>query len=171
VSVDGPDPGRMSGLAAVTELNRDFLSAWRDWRVIAEEIRPLDDERALVLTRRIGAWADFAPSEDTGFDPTIEWHLDSGHPDQRVLRGLDEVADYFRGWTLSFDRMRVEVAEYLDTGEYVVTPFVVYGQLRGSSAEVELAETWTFRVRDGAIVEVREYLDRSEALHAVGLDG
>jgi ketosteroid isomerase-like protein len=54
VSVDGPDPGRMSGLGAVAELNRDFLSAWRDWRVIAEEIRPLDDERTLVLTRRIG---------------------------------------------------------------------------------------------------------------------
>jgi ketosteroid isomerase-like protein len=54
VSIEGPDPGRMSGLAAVAELNRDFLSAWRDWRVIAEELRALDDERTLVLTRRIG---------------------------------------------------------------------------------------------------------------------
>jgi ketosteroid isomerase-like protein len=54
VSVDGPDPGRMSGLTAVAEINRDFLSAWRDWRVIAEEIRTLDEERTLVLTRRIG---------------------------------------------------------------------------------------------------------------------
>jgi ketosteroid isomerase-like protein len=54
VSVDGPDPGRMSGLTAVADLNRDFLSAWRAWRVIAEQIRPLDKERTLVLTRRVG---------------------------------------------------------------------------------------------------------------------
>ena len=62
--------------------------------------------------------------------------------------------------------MRVEVAEYLDRGEYVVTPFIVYGRPRGSGAEVELAETWAFKVSEGLIVEVREYLTREAALTA-----
>jgi ketosteroid isomerase-like protein len=54
VSADGPDPGRWSGIAGVAEVSRDFLSTWRDWRITAEEIRELDDERILVLTRRTG---------------------------------------------------------------------------------------------------------------------
>jgi ketosteroid isomerase-like protein len=53
-SADGPDPGRWSGVAAMSETNRDFLGAWRDWRVEAEDVRVLDDERVLVLTRRAG---------------------------------------------------------------------------------------------------------------------
>jgi hypothetical protein len=114
------------------------------------------------------AWADFADSgARTGFDSGVEWHLDSGHPDQRVLRGIEEVTEYFRGWGLAFDAMRIEVEEYLDHGVYVVTPFVVYARPRGSDAEVELAETWTFKVRGGVIVEVREYLTKEEALDAV----
>ena len=54
VSADGPDPGRWLGLAGVAQVNRDFLSAWRDWRVSAEQMRELDEERILVLTRRAG---------------------------------------------------------------------------------------------------------------------
>jgi hypothetical protein len=33
---------------------RDFLSAWEEYRVEAEEYRELDDERVLVLTRNTG---------------------------------------------------------------------------------------------------------------------
>ena len=50
--------------------------------------------------------------------------------------------------------------------KYVVTPFIVYGRPRGSGAEVELAETWAFKVSEGLIVEVREYLTREAALTA-----
>jgi ketosteroid isomerase-like protein len=53
-SADGPDPGRWSGVAAMSETNRDFLGAWRDWHIEAEDVRVLDDERVLVLTRRAG---------------------------------------------------------------------------------------------------------------------
>lgn len=49
-------------------------------------------------------------------------------------------------------------------GSDVVTRFVVYARPRGSDAEVELAETWAFKVRIGAIVEVREYLSKEAAL-------
>lgn len=80
---------------------------------------------------------------------------------------MQEVAEYFRGWDLSFDGIRIEVAEYLDKGEYVVTPFVVYARPRGSDAEGGLAETSMFKVRNGAIVEVREYLSTEAALMAV----
>ncbi len=49
VHADGPAPGSASGLAAMAEAFRDFLSAWQGWRVEAQEYRVLDSERVLVL--------------------------------------------------------------------------------------------------------------------------
>jgi ketosteroid isomerase-like protein len=102
----------------------------------------------------------------SGVHPDVEWHLDSNHPDQRVLRGVDDVAAYFRQWLDAFDGVRIDVDDYVDRGDYVVMPFVAYGRLRRSTAEVPLAETWVFTVRNGFIVEVREYLTLDEALNA-----
>jgi ketosteroid isomerase-like protein len=49
VSADGPAPGGSTGLAGMAEGFRDWLSAWEEWRVEAEEYRELDGERVLVL--------------------------------------------------------------------------------------------------------------------------
>jgi ketosteroid isomerase-like protein len=49
VTADGPTPSSSVGLAGMAQTNRDFLSAWEDWRVQAEEYRELDDERVLVV--------------------------------------------------------------------------------------------------------------------------
>ena len=49
VIADGPSPGRWTGLGGMAEGFRDWLGAWDDWRVEADEYRELDDERVLVL--------------------------------------------------------------------------------------------------------------------------
>jgi ketosteroid isomerase-like protein len=54
VIVDGPSPGTWRGLAAMAEPWRDFLSAWEDVSLVADEYRELDGERILVLVRRSG---------------------------------------------------------------------------------------------------------------------
>jgi ketosteroid isomerase-like protein len=54
VIADGPTPGSWAGLAEMAEAHRDFLRAWEDFGVEAEEYRALDDERVLVLLRRSG---------------------------------------------------------------------------------------------------------------------
>jgi len=48
---DGPSPGTWSGLAGVEAGWRDFLGAWDDYRVRAEDYLMADDERVLVLVR------------------------------------------------------------------------------------------------------------------------
>ena len=102
--------------------------------------------------------------------PDIEWHLDSNHPEQKVLRGHDEVAEYFSHWRDAFEGIRVDAEDYTDAGDSVVMPFVARGRPRGSAGEVELAETWVFTVRDGLVIEIGEYLSLNEALKAGGLE-
>jgi hypothetical protein len=50
VIADGPSPGHWTGLAAMAEGWREFLSAWDEYRVEPEEYHELDDERVLVLS-------------------------------------------------------------------------------------------------------------------------
>ena len=54
VFADGPTPGTWTGLAGMAEVWRDWLSAWEDLNVEADEYRELDDERVLVLSRYSG---------------------------------------------------------------------------------------------------------------------
>ena len=54
VIADGPTAGSWTGLVAMAEGYRDFLSAWEEFRVEAEEFRELDSERVLVLTHGRG---------------------------------------------------------------------------------------------------------------------
>ena len=54
VIVDGPSPGRWSGLAGLAEGWRSFLDAFEDFRAEAEEYREIDGERVLVPLRNIG---------------------------------------------------------------------------------------------------------------------
>ena len=49
VGADGPGAGSSYGLAGMAEAMRDFLSAWEEWRVEADEYREIDAERVLVL--------------------------------------------------------------------------------------------------------------------------
>ena len=54
VSAGGPEAGSGTGVAAMARTNREWLGAWEEYRVRAEEYRELDDERVLVLFRRTG---------------------------------------------------------------------------------------------------------------------
>ena len=45
---DGPSPGAWKGIGGMAEGFRDFLGAWEDWRVVADDYLELDGERVLV---------------------------------------------------------------------------------------------------------------------------
>jgi len=49
-NVGGPSPGSWTGRAGMAEGMRDFLSAWKDFRVNVDQYRELDGERVLALT-------------------------------------------------------------------------------------------------------------------------
>jgi len=47
---DGPEPVSGRGVAGIAAAWREVLSAWHDYRAVAEEYRQLDEERVLGLT-------------------------------------------------------------------------------------------------------------------------
>ena len=54
VLADGPSPGRFRGLEEAAAGWGEFLSAFEGLQAVAEEVRAIDDERVLVLTKNIG---------------------------------------------------------------------------------------------------------------------
>jgi ketosteroid isomerase-like protein len=51
---DGPEPGIRIGIAAMAKSWQQWLNAWEDYRIEAEEYRELDIERVLVLNNYRG---------------------------------------------------------------------------------------------------------------------
>jgi ketosteroid isomerase-like protein len=54
VFADGPDPSHWTGLAGMSDGFGEFLSAWEDFHVQAEEYREIDEDRVLVLVQFSG---------------------------------------------------------------------------------------------------------------------
>ena len=83
-------------------------------------------------------------------------------------RGFAEaVADMDALWS----EWRQEVDEVFDAGDSrVVVAVRLLARGRESGALVENATTWVINLRDGKISATRAYLDRDEALKAVGLE-
>ena len=51
---DGPWPVRLTGMAGMAEGEREFLSAFENFRIEANEFREIGDERVLVLHHASG---------------------------------------------------------------------------------------------------------------------
>jgi ketosteroid isomerase-like protein len=104
------------------------------------------------------------------YDPDVEWHgtvggLDEGHTFrgyQEVMRGFD---DYFAVW----ERIDLRPEEIIDTGDELIVFVheVARGRESGVVVETDTATISTFR--EGLIVRVRNFMDRSQALEAAGL--
>jgi uncharacterized protein len=104
-------------------------------------------------------------------DPAVEWHTAHDLPDSGTYRGVEGVARLFSDWVGAFEDFRGEVEEVIDAGDRVIVVVRLRGRVRGSSEEVDLAETHVWRLVNGRAVEVREYRTKAEALEAAGLAG
>jgi ketosteroid isomerase-like protein len=101
--------------------------------------------------------------------PEVEFTEDARFPEAGVYRGRDAVEAYFKEFREEMAGHSLEIEEMLDAGDEVVA--VVRERARGTSSDVEIewraAFVWT--MRNGRAVRGRAYLDRAEALEAVGL--
>jgi ketosteroid isomerase-like protein len=84
--IGGPEPGKWVGLGEMTGSVRDFMSAWDDYGIEADEYRELDNERVLVLVQLSGrgkvSGLDIADTEARGAEV---WHLRDGKVRRLVM--------------------------------------------------------------------------------------
>jgi ketosteroid isomerase-like protein len=112
-----------------------------------------------------------AETAQSVLDPDVEWAgTVGGLDDGRVARGRDEVARGFADYFATWETIDIRADEYIDAGHDEVVIFVhEVARGRRSGVEVETDITVILTIRDGKIVRVRPFMDRSTALEAAGL--
>ena len=83
--------------------------------------------------------------------------------------GLDAVRDNFEHWKSAWDDLEVTVKELTDAGDRVFLTAHHQGRGRGSGVPVDTHLYVVYTLRDGKVIRVDEYAERSEALEAAGL--
>jgi len=83
--------------------------------------------------------------------------------------GLAGVRSLFRDWYKPWKAYRTEVERAVDCGERVLHLTRDFGVLWGAAQEITLTLGCVYTIRDGKIARWDVYLDRADALKAVGL--
>ncbi len=126
----------------------------------------------LELVRSIYAdWArgDFSRTAEWA-DPEIDW-VRFGAPGANAWSGVNamvEAADELLG---GWEQLRAEAEDYRDLGDervLVLTRWV--GRDASAGSDVEQLRANLFRIRDGKVVRLIFYWDRSRAFADLGLD-
>jgi ketosteroid isomerase-like protein len=79
VIADGPSPGHAKGLAELARGWGEFLGAWKDFRIEAEEYREPDDKRVVVLDRFVAHGRTSGLSlDETGPQRLNVFHIHDG---------------------------------------------------------------------------------------------
>jgi uncharacterized protein len=108
-----------------------------------------------------GAWLD-------GFDPDAELRELPNLPGT-VHRGHDGLREWAESLKETWEEYRFEPEEFTDAGEFVLVSVRARGRGLGSGAPAEMQVFHVFELRDGKVLRVGGYIDRAEALEAVGL--
>jgi ketosteroid isomerase-like protein len=97
-------------------------------------------------------------------DPGIVWNPTEEAPTQ----GHDAVRASLARWKGEWDDYRLMPEEFVDRGDRIVVTVRLGGRGRGSGVEVGARFYDVYTLRDGKIVRMDQFTERSEALEAVG---
>jgi ketosteroid isomerase-like protein len=95
-------------------------------------------------------------------DPEIVWNPVEESP----TTGHDAVRASLARWTSEWDDYELTPEEFADMGDRVVVTVRFRARGRGSGVEVDARLYDVFTLRDGRIVRMDQFADRSEALQA-----
>jgi len=101
----------------------------------------------------------------------IDYRAAEGAPDDHgPIHGKDALRAYVQDWRDTFDDFTSEPVELIDGGEdNVIAVIRISGYAKLSGVETDLTYAALYTLRDGKIVQGREYWTREEALEAAGL--
>jgi ketosteroid isomerase-like protein len=70
---------------------------------------------------------------------------------------------------MSREDLHSDPEEFIDAGDAVIVPFHLLARGKQSGAPVDFSGALVYWLRNGKIFRIRNYLDKSEALAAAGL--
>jgi ketosteroid isomerase-like protein len=115
---------------------------------------------------------DFEVALGAFYDPDVEWHgAPGGLDEKRIIRGHAEVLEAFQDYYDTWERLELQPEEIIDTGDELIVFVREVARGRKSGVVVETNAAAVSTLREGRVVRVRNFLDRSEALKAAGLQG
>ena len=100
-------------------------------------------------------------------DLVVDWSRSAGLG-AGIYRGEAASRRFWSTFFEAFERVVVEPLEFIEHGEFVVTPHHLRAWGR-DGVEVDAPSTVVLTIRDGRIIEMRLYRQIAEALKAVGL--
>lgn len=103
------------------------------------------------------------------YDPGFVYHPRADEPDASVKANREAFAELVRGWLETFPQITFDVHELFEAGGHVIAVTTLHGRGSASGLEVNDDYVFVYKVRDGLVVEGREYRTKDEALSALGL--
>jgi uncharacterized protein len=103
------------------------------------------------------------------------WHEDAEYrsaredPESATYRGIDAIRQQFDRWHEAYPDLRAEVQQVKANGAHVFLWVRLTGHGAASGVPIDMQMAHVCTVRDGKVARLAEYLDRAEALAAVGL--
>ena len=104
-------------------------------------------------------------------DPSIRWHTTGEFPDSGVYEGREGVRRLYMYKELEadLDGVRYEIEEIRGAGDWVVATGRVTGRGRIAGVPFEQPLAFATRLHQGRYVEVRQFVDPTDAYRAAGL--
>ncbi|MGZ4200797.1 MAG: nuclear transport factor 2 family protein [Thermoleophilaceae bacterium] len=140
----------------------------------------MSQENVEIVRLLLGSGADLqallSSSTDLSELPWLSlWHPEcvieevAEVPDAATYRGREGVLVYLRQFAEPFDEVRYVPVELVDCGDRVLATTDISGRSK-AGVDVHARVFQAYRLQDGMVIHVTGYLDRSEALKAVGLE-
>jgi len=108
---------------------------------------------------------------DENFHPDFVWDMSTfqGWPEQRTYPGVEGARQFHAEWSSAWDDWELEVEDYVDAGDRIVTIVRQRGRSTATGVLVEMhfGQVWT--MRGGREIRMQMYASPEEALKAAGL--
>jgi ketosteroid isomerase-like protein len=135
---------------------------------LVRSLQPARDANLAQLFRDDMLWAAMSARLAPALAPRVKV-VGHGLPERQTFEGVEGLRVGWLEWLAPWESYRTEVEEAIDLGDRVFVLIRDFGRRASDTHEVaqESAAVWTVRKRKVARIDF--YLDRREALKAVGL--
>jgi ketosteroid isomerase-like protein len=102
--------------------------------------------------------------------PEIEWHTTGRFADRRIYRGHDGVRQLIRELDEDLEALHSRIDDLREVKGRLISSTTLTGRGRRGGVPIELHLTSVVTLRQGKLLQVRQFARPEEALKAAGLD-